>query len=266
MPLKQLPSDFPIHTFSSAEDFEAFLDREHITAPGCYIKLAKKASGIPSITAPEAVEVCLCFGWIDGGGGGSIDEKWWLTRYTPRRTKSMWSKKNTETVERLIQEGKMRPAGMAAVEAAKADGRWERAYDGPATITVPDDLAGALKATPTASAFFDSLNKSHRYAVLHRVQTASLKSRANRIEALVEMLAVGKVPGRVAEAQDVRGKDAGVGKTSRGPKKNAAQVKSKSTKKNAARQTSSASDVSSKDLNSRPASEEPRRQGLRPRR
>ncbi|KIW71960.1 hypothetical protein PV04_00186 [Phialophora macrospora] len=264
MPLKQLPLDLPIHTFSSAKDFEAFLDREHLTAPGCYIKLAKKASGIPSISAPEAVEVCLCFGWIDGGGGGSIDEKWWLMRYTPRRTKSMWSKKNTDTVGRLIQEGKMRPAGMAAVEAAKTDGRWERAYDGPATITVPDDLAAALKATPTASVFFNSLNKSHRYAVLHRVQTASLKSRATRIEALVQMLAVGKVPGKVGEPQAASGKD-GVRKKSRESKKTTAQVKAKSTKKTAARQVSGARDMSSKVLNSRPAGEEPRRPGLRPR-
>src|ERR1700744_2302 len=109
MPLKQLPSDLPIHTFSSAQEFEAFLDDEHTTAAGCYIKLAKKASGIPSITAPEAVEICLCFGWIDGGGGGSIDETWWLKRYTPRRPKSIWSKKNRETVARLSQEGKMGP-------------------------------------------------------------------------------------------------------------------------------------------------------------
>ncbi|OCT45918.1 hypothetical protein CLCR_00503 [Cladophialophora carrionii] len=265
MPLKQLPSDFPIHTFSSAKDFEAFLDREHTTAPGCYIKLAKKASGIPSITAPEAVEVCLCFGWIDGGGGGSIDETWWLTRYTPRRAKSMWSKKNTETVARLVQEGKMRPAGMAAVEAAKPDGRWDRAYDGPASITVPDDLAAALKATPTASVLFTSLTKSERFAVLHRVQTASSKARATRIEALVQMLAVEKVPGR-AQLEAVPGKDGGVRKTSKESKKIAAQVRSKSTNKTAARPTWSARDVPSKELNARPAREEPRRPGLRPRR
>jgi uncharacterized protein YdeI (YjbR/CyaY-like superfamily) len=212
MPLKQLPTDHPIYTFASPKDFEAFLDREHSTAAGCYIKLAKKASGIPSITAAEAVEVCLCFGWIDGGGGGTIDDKWWLTRYTPRRSKSMWSKKNTDTVQRLMKEGMMRPAGLAAVEAAKADGRWDRAYDGPANIVVPEDLAAALSLEPTALAFFDGLSKSERYAVLHRVQIASSKARASRIEALVQVLAAGNVPGRPANSQAMPQVKAGVSK------------------------------------------------------
>ncbi|KAL8715788.1 MAG: hypothetical protein Q9220_000455 [cf. Caloplaca sp. 1 TL-2023] len=191
MPGKVLPTDFPIIPFSSVVDFESFLSREHATAPGFHLKLAKKSSGIPSVTAAEAVETALCYGWIDGRAN-ALDDSWWLVRYTPRRPKSIWSKKNVATVGRLIEEGKMRPAGLAAVEAAKADGRWQRAYAGPAGIEVPDDLTTALAASPAAAAFFGSLNKSERYSVLWRIETASPKSRPKRIEVLVQALAEGK--------------------------------------------------------------------------
>ncbi|KAJ9606296.1 hypothetical protein H2200_009257 [Cladophialophora chaetospira] len=265
MPFKQLPSDFLIHTFPTASDFEAFLDREHLTTGGCYIKLAKKASGIPSITAPQAVEVCLCFGWIDGGGGGTIDDKWWLGRYTPRRPKSMWSKKNTETVARLTQEGKVRPAGLAAVEAAKADGRWDRAYDRPTDITVPDDLARALKAVPAAGAFFDALNKSDRYSVLHRIQTTSPKARTTRLGAIVNMLAGGLVPGKAAKAQSKLKKVVGVKKTidkraTTGTKKSYIRQTAPAPKRRPAQGSTSVAEPQPKV----PASE-PRRPGLRPR-
>lgn len=261
MPLQQLPSDLPIHTFSTPGEFEAFLDAEHTTAVGCYIKLAKKASGIPSITAPEAVEVCLCFGWIDGGGGGSIDDKWWLTRYTPRRDKSMWSKKNTDTVARLVREGKMRPAGAAAVEAAKVDGRWDRAYDGPATITVPDDLAAALAATPVAFAFFDSLNRTDRFAVLHRVQTASMKTRSDRIDTIVQMLAGGNVPGKVAKEKAKLKQQASVRKPPL--KKSTLRAKKVSASQNALKRRGSGELLST--IKSVSDAGMPRRPGLRPR-
>jgi uncharacterized protein YdeI (YjbR/CyaY-like superfamily) len=192
--MKSLPADLPQHAFASATDFEAFLEREHTTAPGIYLKLAKKGSGIPCIAAAEAVEVALCFGWIDGRANG-IDDDWWMVRYTPRRAKSIWSQKNVGTIARLIEEGKMRPAGLAAVEAAKLDGRWERAYAGPATATVPEDFAAALTAEPTASAFFDSMSKSDRYMVLMKVEQGSVNTRARRIEALVQALATGKWSG-----------------------------------------------------------------------
>lgn len=195
MSIKAPPSDLPIHSFSSAKELEAFLETEHVTAPGFYLKLAKKSSGISSVSAAEAVEIALCFGWIDGRVN-PFDDKWWLVRYTPRRSKSVWSQKNVDTIGRLLEEGRMRPAGIAATEAAKADGRWERAYAGSATITVPGDLAIALAGQPAAASFFESLTKSDRYAVLWRVQTASPQSRAKRIEAMVEMLAGGKRPGR----------------------------------------------------------------------
>lgn len=188
-PTKPLPTDLPIRAFPSISEFEAFLEREHTTARGIHIKFAKKASGIASISAAEAVETALCFGWIDGRAN-PFDDKWWLGRYTPRRAKSTWSQKNVNTVERLTEKGRMRPAGIAAVEAAKADGRWDRAYAGPATIAIPDDLATALKADAAASAFLDNMAKSDRYSILMRLQIASPKLREQRIKNLVEKLAV----------------------------------------------------------------------------
>ena len=192
----QIPSsDLPIHPFSYATDFETCLDREHSDSPGIYLKLAKKSAGVPSVSFAEATEVALCFGWINGQGK-PFDDQWSLSRFTPRRPKSMWSKKNVDTVARLVETGRMRPAGMAAVEAAKADGRWDRAYPGPARIEVPDDFAAALAKDPAATSFFEVLNKTGRYAVLWRVHTASPQNRAKRIEKLVKTLADGKVPGR----------------------------------------------------------------------
>ncbi|WP_040338770.1 YdeI/OmpD-associated family protein [Candidatus Blastococcus massiliensis] len=186
-----LPTDLPVLPFADQTALEAWLEEHHETAPGLYVKIAKKGTGIPSIAWAGMVEVLLCFGWIDGRAN-RIDDTWYVQRITPRRPKSVWSAKNVTTVERLTAEERMRPAGLAAVEAAKADGRWERAYAGPATITVPDDLAAALDAVPAARAAFDGLDGQNRYAVLWRVQTANTdKTRAKRISALVEMLASG---------------------------------------------------------------------------
>ena len=185
-------TQFETRAFATAADFDAWLATEHDRAPGLFLKLAKKSSGIPSITAPEAVEVALCHGWIDGRGN-RVDDVWFTVRYTPRRPRSVWSQKNVETVARLIADGRMRPAGLAQVAAAQADGRWDRAYAGSATITVPDDLAAALAAVPAAEAFFGTLDKANRYAVLWRVHTAATdRTRANRIAACVQMLAEGR--------------------------------------------------------------------------
>jgi uncharacterized protein YdeI (YjbR/CyaY-like superfamily) len=186
------PEEFAVRPFASAAEFEAWLDVEHERAPGLYVQLAKKAAGIPSITVAEAVEVALCFGWIDGRGN-RVDDDWFTVRYTPRRARSVWSQKNVATVARLVAEGRMRPAGLAAVEAARADGRWDRAYAGPAAIAVPDDLAAALAADPAAGAFFAGLDRTNRYAVLWRVHTAGTPQlRARRIAACVQMLAEGR--------------------------------------------------------------------------
>jgi uncharacterized protein YdeI (YjbR/CyaY-like superfamily) len=183
---------FEVRAFASAADFDAWLAVEHDRAPGLFLRIAKKSSGIPSITAAEAIEVALCHGWIDGRAN-RVDDDWFTVRYTPRRPRSVWSRKNVDTVARLIADGRMRPAGMAAVEAARADGRWERAYAGPATMTVPDDLAAALAAEPAAAAAFAELDRTNRYAVLWRVETASTpQTRARRIAACVQMLAEGR--------------------------------------------------------------------------
>lgn len=191
MSKKSPPKDLPVHSFSSANELESFLEREHTKLKGFHLKLAKKSSGIPSVTAAEAVELALCFGWIDGRAN-AYDKDWWLVRYTPRRAKSIWSQKNVSTVGRLLESKRMRPAGLAAVEAAKADGRWERAYAGPATMAVPDDLVAALSTEPAAASFFESLSKSDRYSVLWRLQTGSPRTRNTRIESLVRTLAKGK--------------------------------------------------------------------------
>jgi uncharacterized protein YdeI (YjbR/CyaY-like superfamily) len=185
-------SEFEVRAFAAAADFDAWLAAEHDRAPGVFVKIAKKSAGIASITAAEAVEVALCHGWIDGRGN-RVDDDWFTVRYTPRRARSVWSQKNVGTVARLIADGRMRPAGLAAVEAAQADGRWDRAYAGQATITVPDDLAAALAAEPAADAFFAGLDRTNRYAVLWRVHTAGTpQTRAKRIAACVQMLAEGR--------------------------------------------------------------------------
>jgi uncharacterized protein YdeI (YjbR/CyaY-like superfamily) len=188
------PTDLPVLAFADQAALEEWLEAEHATSAGIYVKIAKKGSGVPSIDWEQMVEVLLCFGWIDGRAN-RLDDRFYLQRITPRRPRSTWSQKNVTTAERLIAEGRMRPAGLAQVEAAKADGRWERAYAGPATITVPDDLAEALAAVPAARAEFERLDGQNRYAVLWRVHTAgTAATRAKRIAALVEMLAEGRRP------------------------------------------------------------------------
>jgi uncharacterized protein YdeI (YjbR/CyaY-like superfamily) len=189
-----LPTDLPVRAFPDQAALEEWLDAEHATAPGLYVRLAKKGSGVPSVTYAELVESVLCFGWIDGRSQ-RLDETSYLQRITPRRPRSVWSQKNVAAVEALTAAGRMRPAGLAQVEAARADGRWERAYAGPATITVPDDLAAALAAEPAAQQAFGALDGRNRYAVLHRVTTAATpQTRARRIAALVTMLAEGRRP------------------------------------------------------------------------
>ncbi|MCZ2838053.1 YdeI/OmpD-associated family protein [Modestobacter sp. VKM Ac-2985] len=186
-------STFQSRAFATAADFDAWLAAEHDRAPGLFLRIAKKSAGIPSLTAAEAVEVALCHGWIDGRAN-RVDDDWFTVRYTPRRAKSVWSQKNVATVARLVAEGRMRPAGLAAVEAAQADGRWDRAYAGPATITVPEDLTAALAAAPGAAEAFAGLDGANRYAVLWRVHTAATpQTRAKRIAACVQLLAEGRL-------------------------------------------------------------------------
>ena len=183
-----LPTDLPVLGFPDQAALEAWLETEAATAPGVYVKLAKKGAGVPSVTYAELVESCLCFGWIDGRSN-RLDDSFYLQRITTRRARSVWSQKNVDAVEALILAGRMRPTGLAAVDAARADGRWDRAYAGSATITVPDDLAAALAAEPAAQKGFEALDGANRYAVLWRVHTAaSDATRAKRIASLVQLL------------------------------------------------------------------------------
>jgi uncharacterized protein YdeI (YjbR/CyaY-like superfamily) len=184
--------ELPILPFASAEAWEAWLEREHATAPGVWLKIAKKGSGIATVTYTEALDVALCFGWIDGQRR-AFDADWFLQRFTPRKRGSRWSKINTEHADRLIAAGLMRPAGLAQVTAARADGRWEAAYAGQADATVPPDLQAALDANPAAAAFFATLRGANRYAILYRVQDARRpETRATRIARFVEMLERGE--------------------------------------------------------------------------
>ena len=189
-----VPTDLPVLAFADQAALEEWLDAEHATAPGLYVRLARKGSGVPSVTYAELVESLLCFGWIDGISR-RLDDRFYVQRITPRRPRSVWSQKNVAAVEALTAAGRMRPAGLAAAESARADGRWERAYAGPATATVPEDLAAALAAEPAAQQAFDGLDGRNRYAVLWRVHTAATpETRARRIGAAVRMLAEGRRP------------------------------------------------------------------------
>lgn len=186
------PTDLPVLRFADQAAFEGWLEAEHTRAHGAYVAIAKKGVPEQTLTQAEMVESLLCFGWIDGKVQ-RLDDSYFLTRVTPRRPRSVWSQKNVEWAERLTASGRMRPAGSAAVAAAAADGRLERAYAGPATITVPEDLAAALAAVPAAQREFQALDRTNRYAVLWRVHTAATPAtRSRRIEACVRMLAEGR--------------------------------------------------------------------------
>lgn len=187
-----IPPELAPTLFKSAKAFEAWLKKNHATSEGLWLKIAKRGSNEPSVTYPEAVEIALCWGWIDGQKK-SLDDQHYLQRFTPRRARSVWSRINVNKVQALIEAGRMQAPGQAQIEAAKADGRWARAYDSARTSTVPEDLQAALEAEPAAKTFFASINASNRYAILWRIQTAArAETRARRIAQLVEMLARGE--------------------------------------------------------------------------
>ncbi len=180
--------DDPTSSFASRKAWASWLAKNHTTVPGVWVKLAKKKSGITSVSQREAVEVALCYGWIDGLAR-SVDADYWLQRFTPRSARSVWSKINCARAEALIASGEMRAAGLKEVERAKADGRWAAAYDSPRTATVPDDLARALAKNKKAREFLATLDSRNRYAILHRIQNARKpETRARRIAAFVAML------------------------------------------------------------------------------
>ncbi|KAF1719160.1 YdeI/OmpD-associated family protein [Pseudoxanthomonas wuyuanensis] len=185
------PFDLPVKHFKSAAAWEKWLVA-HADARGVWLQIAKKGADMASLTYAEALDVALCHGWIDGQKQ-AFDAQCFLQRFTPRRPRSVWSKINVGKVETLIAAGRMQPAGMREVEAAKADGRWLAAYDSARTMEVPAELAAALAKNSKAKAFFESLNKTNYYAVCWRVQTAKKpETRAARVHKLVEMLARGE--------------------------------------------------------------------------
>jgi uncharacterized protein YdeI (YjbR/CyaY-like superfamily) len=176
-----------------AAAWREWLANHHADPTGVWLVLAKKGTEKPtSLTYDQALEEALCHGWIDGQAGRR-DEATYRQRFTPRRRRSAWSKRNTGIAERLRAEGRMHPAGVAEVERAKTDGRWDAAYAGPASIEIPSDLAEALASEPKAQAMFEALNSQNRYAVLYRVSTAKrADTRARKIEQFVAMLARGE--------------------------------------------------------------------------
>ena len=186
-----LPTDLPILAFDDAAAWERWL-LANAAAKGLWLKIAKKDAGVVTVTYAEALEVALCHGWIDGQKRG-CDAMYFLQRFTPRRAKSLWSKINIGHVERLIAAGRMRAGGQREVDAAKADGRWDAAYDSARSMETPPELAAALAKNRKAKAFFDTLNAANRYAVCWRVQTAKKpETKAKRVDALVAMLARGE--------------------------------------------------------------------------
>jgi uncharacterized protein YdeI (YjbR/CyaY-like superfamily) len=187
----ELPTDLPIKHFRDAAAWEKWL-AAHMADKGLWLKIAKKDAGVASVTYAEALDVALCHGWIDGLKR-ACDERFFLQRFTPRRPKGLWSKINIGHAERLLAAGRMQPGGLREVEAAKADGRWQAAYDSATAMQVPEELAVALAKNRKAKAFFDKLDRTNRYAFCWRVQTAKKpETRAARVAKFVEMLGRGE--------------------------------------------------------------------------
>jgi uncharacterized protein YdeI (YjbR/CyaY-like superfamily) len=171
----------PIRAFKSQKEFAAWLEKNHASSPGIWVRIAKKESGKKSLTYQEGVDAALCYGWIDAQKRPE-SEAAWLQRFMPRRPRSIWSRINREKALALIDSGRMKPAGLAEVERAKEDGRWEAAYDSASTATVPLDLQRELDLRPAAAAFFKTLNRTNRYAIIWRIHTAKkAETRARRI-------------------------------------------------------------------------------------
>lgn len=181
----------PTRAFKDAKAWESWLAKNHKTADGIWMRLAKKASGVKSITYPEAVEVALCYGWIDGLKRPESPTAW-LQRFTPRRSKSIWSEINRNKALGLIAGGRMQPAGLEEVERAKRDGRWDAAYASPKSATMPPDFQKELDRHPKAAAFFKALSRTNSYAIMWRIQTAKKpETRARRIATYIAMLEKG---------------------------------------------------------------------------
>ncbi|MBP9760334.1 MAG: YdeI/OmpD-associated family protein [Candidatus Pacebacteria bacterium] len=185
-------TDVPTKSFKSAKLWEKWLGVNHAKSDGIWLQIFKVGSGHATVTRSEALDVALCYGWIDGQGK-SYDSGSWLQKYTPRRPRSIWSKRNQEHVARLSAEGRMHVSGQKAIEAAQQDGRWAQAYDSPANMRVPDDFLKALAKNKKAEIFFHTLNKANTYAIAWRLQTAkNPETREKRMKVLLEKMAKGE--------------------------------------------------------------------------
>jgi uncharacterized protein YdeI (YjbR/CyaY-like superfamily) len=185
---KQSDKDYPVRLFKTQKDWDKFLSKQYDRLAGVWLRFAKKSSKLRSISYQDAVQIALCHGWIDGQVK-SYDEDSWIQKFTPRRPKSIWSKINRAKAEELIKAGQMRPAGLAAIEQAKENGRWDSAYDSPKNATIPVDFQKALDKNTNARVFFATLNSQNQYAILFRIQTTrKTKTRLKRIDQFIAML------------------------------------------------------------------------------
>jgi uncharacterized protein YdeI (YjbR/CyaY-like superfamily) len=184
--------DLQIVDAADREAWRGWLEANHGSVSAVWLRFAKKGSPTPTVTYAQAIEEALCYGWIDGQARG-YDEHFYLQRFTPRRPKSRWSQVNREKATRLLEEGRMSPAGLAQIEAAKADGRWDAAYPAQSRAEVPDDFQNALDENPDARRFFETLTGSARYAFLYRLHNVSTPAaRARRIRTYIELLSAGR--------------------------------------------------------------------------
>lgn len=183
-----MPSKPLTKTFETAEQWRQWLTKHHAASSGVRIRIFKRGSGVTTVSYAEALDEALCFGWIDGQKQ-TYDATSWLQKFTPRRSKSMWSKRNRDHIARLIEENRMAPAGLAEVEAAQKDGRWDNAYDASSTMEVPEDFLKELKKVKSVYAFFKTLNRANTYAIAWRLQTAKKpETRARRMQMLLAMM------------------------------------------------------------------------------
>ncbi len=187
-----MTDDLSVLLFATPQNLEAWLEENHADSPGLWLKIAKKDSGVESVTYAQALELALCFGWIDSQKRG-FDERHFLQRFTPRRPRGKWSLINREKAEGLITSGAMRPTGLAEVETAKADGRWEAAYAGQRKAEVPEDLRRELDRNSAAAEFFATLDSANRYAILYRLEEAKKpETRERRLRKFIAMLERGE--------------------------------------------------------------------------
>lgn len=181
-------AEMPVMAFSSQQEWKEWLNTQHSLYDGVWMRIYKKDTGIPSVNHEEALDIALCYGWIDGQAK-KYDETSYLQKFTPRRKRSLWSKRNIDKVTRFIEDGKMHDAGMKAIEAAKADGRWQSAYDSASNAEIPEDFILELSKDAAGYAFFKTLNKANLYAIAWRLQTATKPEiRAKRMKTLLDML------------------------------------------------------------------------------